>query len=101
MDENDPELTERQKAFSIFMAQVKSIMEETVGPEGMVAIWGDSDNEVFCISVSVNKLPAVLVMSSCIDMMTSHLHSIMAKSYIRELSDEGHTIISSEPKGVM
>lgn len=100
-DDQDQNLSDKQKAFSVFLANVKLALEGMVGPEGMVAVWGDPSNEVFCISVSLNRLPALLVMSSCTDMLTSHLHDVMAKSYIRELSSEGHTIISSQPKDVM
>lgn len=97
-DNRDPDLTDAQKVFSTFMSEIKRTIEKLVGEDGMVACWGDPDNGIFCMSVSINTLPAPLVMASCVNMMAAHLHHMMADAYI---GNQGQKIMGEVPKKVM
>jgi len=67
-----------------FMENVKSALEKLVGDEGMVAIWADVDNGIFCISMSLRALPPSLVTSSCAAMMANALHNGIATSFVEQ-----------------
>ncbi len=64
-----------------FMDEIKAAVEKLIGEEGKVSLMADADNGVFCMTFAISSLPNMLIMSTCISILSNMLNSELADAY--------------------
>jgi hypothetical protein len=48
-----------------FMGGIKEALEKLIGERGKVAIGGDASNGIFCVVMSIEPIPNIIIITEC------------------------------------